>query len=57
MVAAAAHLTDHVLRALSLRQGALSVPRRLRHLLARDAALQGVALGLFLASVEQCTRA
>jgi hypothetical protein len=40
-----------------LRQWVLSVPKRLRHFLGRDAELQGAALRLFLAAVEQCLRA
>lgn len=43
--------------ALPVRQWVLAVPQRLRYFLARDAALQGVALRLFLGAVEQCLRA
>jgi len=57
MVATAAHLTDHVLPDLAVRQWVLSVPKRLRYFLQRDAALQGAALRLFLRVVEQCLRA
>ena len=35
----------------------LAIPKRLRYFLERDPALQGVALRLFLAAVEQCLRA
>ncbi len=55
--ATAAHLTDHVLPALPVRQWVLSVPKRLRYFLERNPALQGVALRLFLGAVEQCLRA
>jgi hypothetical protein len=48
MVATAAHLTDHVLPDLPLRQWVLAVPKRLRHFLERDADLQGAALRLSL---------
>jgi len=57
MVATAAHLTDHVLPDLPLRQWVLAVPKRLRYFLQRDAELQGAALRLFLRAVEQCLRA
>jgi Putative transposase/Transposase zinc-binding domain len=57
MVATAAHLTDHVLPPLPVRQWVLAVPKRLRYFLHRDADLQGAALRLFLRVVEQCLRA
>lgn len=57
MVATAAHLTDHVLPALPLCQWVLAVPKRLRYFLERGTGLPGVALRLFLATVEQCLRA
>ena len=57
MVATAAHLTDHVLPPLLVRQWVLAVPKRLRYFLQRDADLQGAALRLFLRVVEQCLRA
>ncbi|MCE7939927.1 MAG: IS91 family transposase [Chloroflexi bacterium CFX6] len=57
MVATAAHLTDHVLPELPLRQWVLAVPKRLRYFLERDADLQGAALRLFLRAVESCLRA
>jgi hypothetical protein len=57
MVATAAHLTDHVLPDLPVRQWLLAVPKRLRYFLHRDADLQGAALRLFLRVVEQCLRA
>ena len=57
MAATAAHLTDHVLPDLPLRQWVLAVPKRLRYFLERDADLQGAALRLFLRAVESCLRA
>jgi len=57
VAATAAHLTDHVLPDLPLRQWVLAVPKRLRYFLERDAALQGAALRLFLGLVEQRLRA
>ena len=57
MVATAAHLTDHVLPPLPVRQWVLAVPKRLRYFLHRDADLQGAALRLFLRAVEQCLQA
>ena len=57
MVETAAHLTDHVLPDLPLRQWVLAVPKRLRYFLERDAELQGAALHLFLREVAQCLRA
>jgi hypothetical protein len=57
MVETAAHLADHVLPDLPLRQWVLAVPKRLRYFLERDAELQGAALHLFLREVEQCLRA
>jgi len=41
MLATAAHLTDHVLPSLPVRQWVLVTPRRLRCLMDRDADLQG----------------
>ena len=43
MVETAAHLADHVLPPLPVRQWVLAVPKRLRYFLERDAALQGAA--------------
>lgn len=57
MVETAAHLTDHALPDLPLRQWVLVVPKRLRYFLQRDPELQGAALRLFLRAVEQCLRA
>ena len=52
MVATAAHLTDHVLPRLPLRQWVLAVPKRRRYFLHRDADLQGAALRVFLRVVD-----
>jgi len=57
MVATAAHLADHVIPRLPVRQWVLAVPKRLRYFLHRDPDLQGAALRLFLRAVEQCLRA
>ncbi len=57
MVATAAHLADHVVPDLPVRQWVLAVPKRLRYFLERDADLHGVALRLFLRAVESCLRA
>jgi len=57
IVETAAHLTDHVLPVLPVRQWVLAVPKRLRYFLQRDANLQGAALRLFLRVAEQCLRA
>ena len=56
MTETAAHLVDHVLPPLPVRQWVLAVPKRLRYFLKRDAALQGATLRLFLRAVEQCPR-
>ena len=56
MTESAAHLVDHVLPPLPVRQWVLAVPKRLRYFLERDAALQGATLRLFLRAVEQCLR-
>ena len=57
MVATAAHLTDHVAPSLPVRQWVLAVPKRLRYVLEREAALLGAALRLYPRAVEQCLRA
>lgn len=57
MAEVAAHLVDKVLPVLPVRQWVLTVPKRLRYFLERDAELQGAALRLFLRAVEQCLRA
>jgi hypothetical protein len=53
MVETAAHLTEHVMPRLPVRQWVLSVPKRLRYFLQSDAAVQTLALHLFLSTVER----
>ena len=50
----AAHLVDHVLPHLPVRQWVLSVPKRLRYFMQRDGAALNSALRIFLRVVEQC---
>ena len=57
LVETAAHLADHVLPRLPVRQWVLAVPKRLRYFLHRAADLQGAALGEFLRVVEKQLRA
>ena len=47
MVETAAHLADHVIARLPLRQWVLSVPKRLRYHLERDCAVLNAALHIF----------
>jgi hypothetical protein len=56
MVETAAHLADHVMPRLPVRQWVLSVPKRLRYFLQTDAAVQTLALHLFLSTVERGLR-
>src|SRR6516164_1647466 len=51
MAGAAAHLVDRVLPSVPYRQWVLSMPHQVRFLLARDAALFGQVLGVFLRKV------
>ena len=53
MVETAAHLTEHVMPRLPVRQWVLSVPKRLRYFLQSDAAVQTLARHLFLSTVER----
>jgi Putative transposase len=53
MVQTAAHLTDHVFPHLPVRQWVLSVPKRLRFLLQRDAVVLNMVLRIFLRVIEQ----
>ena len=57
MVETAAHLADHVIPRLPVRQWVLSVPKRLRYFLQADPAVQNLALHIFLSAVEQGLRA
>jgi len=56
MVETAAHLVDHVLPPLPLRQWVLAVPKRLRYFLHDDALLQGVIARILLRAIERCLR-
>ena len=56
MVATAAHLVDHVLPPLPLRQWVLSVPKRLRYFLQDDTLLQGVVVRILLRAIERGLR-
>jgi hypothetical protein len=53
MAETAAHLVDHVLPHLPVRQWVLSVPKRLRFLLQRDGAVLNMVLRIFLRVIEQ----
>ena len=53
MVETAAHLTDHVLPSLPVGQWMLSVPKRLRSFIQRDAAVLNMVLRIFLRVIEQ----
>ena len=53
MVETAAHLTDHVLAHLPVRQWVLSVPKRLRHFMPRDGAVLNMVLRIFLWVIAQ----
>jgi hypothetical protein len=53
MVETAAHLTDHVLPRLPVRQWVLSVPRRLRYFMQRDGAVLNMVLRTFLRGITQ----
>jgi hypothetical protein len=53
MAETAAHLVDHVIPPVSVRQWVLSLPKRLRWHLHRDPALRIAVLRLFLRAVEQ----
>jgi DNA-directed RNA polymerase subunit RPC12/RpoP len=57
MVETAAHIADHVIPRLPVRQWVLSVPKRLRYFLQADPAVQNLALHIFLSAVEQGLRA
>jgi hypothetical protein len=57
MVETAAHLRDHVFPRLPVRQWVLSVPKRLRYSMQRDAAVLGMVLRIFLRVIEQTLQA
>jgi hypothetical protein len=56
MVETAAHLADHVVPRLPVRQWVLSVPKRLRYHLQHDPAIETLALRIFQSVVEQALR-
>lgn len=56
MVETATRLADHVMPGLPVRQGVLSVPKRLCYLLESDPAVRTLALHIFLSSLEQGLR-
>ena len=56
MVETAAHLADHVIARLPVRQWVLSVPTRLRDYLEHDPAVLNVALHIFLTAIERVLR-
>jgi len=53
MVETAAHLTDHVLPRLPVRQWVLSVLTRLRYFMQRDGAILNLVLRIFLRVIAQ----
>jgi hypothetical protein len=53
MAETAAHLTDHVFPRLPVRQWVLSVPKRLRYFMQRDAVVLNVVLRIFLRVIAQ----
>ena len=53
MVEIAAHLVDHVIPPVPVRQWVLSLPKRLRGFLQRDAAVAGKVLRILLEEVER----
>ncbi len=57
MAETAAHLSDHVFPRLPVRQWVLSVPKRLRYFMQRDAAVLGMVLRIFLRVIEQTLQA
>jgi hypothetical protein len=56
MVEVAAHLNDHVLPALPIRQWVLSVPKRIRPFFHHDPALAGAVLGILLRAIRTALR-
>ena len=56
MVETAAHLADHVIPHLPVRQWVLSVPKRLRYHLEHDPAVQNIALHIFVTAIERVLR-
>ena len=56
MAETAAHLVDHVIPFVPVRQWVLSLPKRLRYFLAHDPKVTGGVLRIFLRSVEGALR-
>lgn len=56
MVQTAAHLVDHRIPPVPMRQWVLALPKRLRWHLYRDPALSSAALRIFLEEIEQALR-
>jgi hypothetical protein len=56
MVEVAAHLTDHVLPPLPVRQRVLSVPKRIRPFLPHDPLLTGDLLRVLLRAIRTALR-
>ena len=54
MVETAAHLSDHVLPLLPLRQWVLSIPKRLHYFLPDDVVLRGATMRPLLAESTHC---
>jgi len=57
MVETAAHLVDHVLPHLPVRQWVLSVPKRLRYFMQRDGSVLNMVLRIFLRVIAQSVQA
>ncbi len=51
MADTAAHLVDHVIPYVPLRQWVLSLPRKIRYILARDAKLLSRTLRIFVSEI------
>ncbi len=56
MVETAAHLTDHVLPKVPVRQWVLSVPKRVRYLFRHERETVGAVLGIFMRALETTLR-
>ena len=56
MVETAAHMIDHVLPSLPIRQWVISFPKRLRYFLQRDRAIRSAALRMVLRVIEQALK-
>jgi len=52
MVQTAAHITDHVIPRVPVRQWVLSVPKRVRYFLAKDSRIAGGVLRIFLRALN-----